>query len=40
MYLKRKSMSKHKHAKQFRRHGHKTKAANVRMSPQRGGWRL
>ena len=40
MILKRKPMSKHKHAKTFRKHGHKTKSANVRSNPQRGGWRL
>ena len=38
--LQRKHMSKHKHAKTFRKHGKKTKSANVRNAPQRGGWRL
>jgi hypothetical protein len=38
--LQRKSMSKYKHAKTFRRHGKMTKSPNTRSAPQRGGWRL
>ena len=38
--LHRKHMNKRAHSKTFRRHGQKTKSANVRSAPQRGGWRL
>jgi hypothetical protein len=38
--LKRRPVSKHRSAKAFRHHARKTKAPNMGMSPQRGGWRL
>lgn len=38
--LKRRAVSKHRSARIFRKHARKTKAPNLGMSPQRGGWRL
>ena len=38
--LHRKSVSKRKSAKSFRKHSSRTKAANMQKAPQRGGWRL
>ena len=38
--LHRKPMSKHKAAKKFRHGVAKTKALNMRSTPQRGGFRL
>jgi hypothetical protein len=38
--LHRKPMNKHSAAKKFRRGVSKTKALNMRTSPQRGGFRL
>lgn len=38
--LKRRAVSKHKSAKTFRKHARKTKAPNMGIAPQRGGWRL
>jgi len=38
--LHRKPVSKHKSAKQFRRHASKTKMANMAPPPQRGGYRF
>jgi len=40
MSLYRKPMSKHHTAKKFRRGSAKTKALNMRMAPNRGGFRL
>lgn len=40
MSLYRKPMSKYSAAKKFRRGVSKTKALNMRTSPQRGGFRL
>jgi len=40
MSLYRKTVSKRKSAKSFRRNTKKTKAANMQKAPQRGGWRL
>lgn len=38
--LKRKPVSKVKSVRKFRHHAKKTKAPNMGMAPQRGGWRL
>lgn len=38
--LKRQHVNKRKSAKTFRKHSSRTKSANVRSAPQRGGWRL
>lgn len=38
--LSRHGVSKSKSAKVFRRHSSRSKAANVRAAPLRGGWRL
>ena len=38
--LKRKNVNKRKSAKTFRKNATRTKSANVRTAPQRGGWRL
>jgi len=38
--LKRKHVNKRKSAKTFRKHATRTKSANIRSAPQRGGWRL
>jgi len=38
--LHRKHVNKRKSAKSFRKHVSRTKSANVRSAPQRGGWRL
>lgn len=38
--LKRHGVNKHKSARKFRGHSHRTKAPNVVMAPMRGGWRL
>lgn len=38
--LKRHFVSKSKSVRKFRHHARKTKAPNMAMSPQRGGWRL
>ncbi len=38
--LNRKSVSKYKSAKTFRKTATKTKAANLPITPMRGGWRL
>lgn len=38
--LARFRVNKRKSAKTFRRHSSHTKAANMRSSPLRGGWRL
>jgi hypothetical protein len=38
--LKRKMVNKRKSARTFRHHAKRTKSANVRSAPQRGGWRL
>ena len=38
--LKRRTTSKRKLVKHFRKTAHRTKAANIQLSPQRGGWRL
>lgn len=38
--LYRRPVSKMKSVRKFRRHARKTKAPNLGLSPQRGGWRL
>lgn len=38
--LKRRAVPKKKLVRQFRHTAHKTKAANIQLAPQRGGWRL
>jgi len=38
--LYRKSVSKRKSSRTFRKHASHTKAANMQKAPQRGGWRL
>lgn len=38
--LKRRFVSKKHSVRKFRKSAHRTKAANVAMAPQRGGWRL
>jgi len=38
--LKRSAVSKHKSAKQFRKHSSHTKGANMAPPPMRGGYRL
>lgn len=38
--LKRRMVPKKKLVKHFRKTAHKTKAANMQLAPQRGGWRL
>jgi hypothetical protein len=38
--LKRRSVSKKMSARKFHRGAVRTKAANMQMAPQRGGWRL
>jgi hypothetical protein len=38
--LHRKPVNKYKSAKRFRGSVSRTKAANMQMAPQRGGWRL
>jgi len=38
--LHRKHVNKRKSAKSFRKNASRTKSANVRSAPQRGGWRL
>lgn len=38
--LHRMSVNKHKSARRFRGSAARTKAANIQMAPQRGGWRL
>jgi len=38
--MNRKPVNKHKSAKKFKADGRHTKAINVEMKPQRGGWRL
>lgn len=40
MGMYRKSVNKRRSAKSFRRNVGRTKSANVRSAPQRGGWRL
>lgn len=40
MGLYRKSVNKNRSAGTFRRNVKRTKSANVRSAPQRGGWRL
>lgn len=37
---KRAHVNKRKSAKTFRKHAHTTKAANIAVTPMRGGWRL
>lgn len=39
-FLKRTHVNKRKSAKSFRKNASRTKSANVRSAPQRGGWRL
>ena len=38
--LSRHGVSKHRSAKVFRKHVRRTKAANMSVTPMRGGWRL
>jgi len=38
--LHRKHVNKRKSVRTFRKHASRTKSANVRSAPQRGGWRL
>lgn len=38
--LSRKPVNKHQSAKRFKSHVGHTKAANVKVTPMRGGWRL
>lgn len=38
--LTRHPVNKHKAAAKFRSHGTHTKAANLQVTPMRGGWRL
>lgn len=38
--LKRKSVNKHRSAKKFNKNSSRTKAANMSITPMRGGWRL
>jgi uncharacterized Fe-S cluster-containing MiaB family protein len=38
--MRRYSVNKGKSAKQFRKQASKTKVANLRSNPMRGGWRL
>jgi len=38
--LHRKHVNKHRSASKFRKHVKHTKAANLRSTPMRGGWRL
>lgn len=38
--LKRSGVSKFKSAGKFRKHVGRTKAANMQVTPMRGGWRL
>lgn len=38
--LSRHSVSKHSSAKRFRRHVVRSKSANLRAAPMRGGWRF
>lgn len=38
--LKRKSVSKRASAKKFRRQAGRTKVANLKITPMRGGWRM
>lgn len=37
---KRAQVNKKKSAKTFKKHAHTTKAANLNVTPMRGGWRL
>lgn len=38
--MHRHHVNKHKAAKTFRKHAHKTKSLNMAAAPMRGGWRL
>jgi hypothetical protein len=38
--LRRKSVNKRSSAKRFKKHVGHTKAANMKLNPMRGGWRL
>lgn len=38
--MRRQHVNKHKSASQFRRNTTRTKAANIKAGPMRGGWRL
>ena len=38
--MRRKAMNKYRAAKSFKRGVQKTKAANLRFNPMRGGWRM
>ena len=38
--LKRRTVSKHKSVRHFRKSAYRTKMPNMQLAPQRGGWRL